>query len=94
MIYNYFDMRMCISIALALLPAWVCCGGDKSEPVFERGVITAVSNTGRPMDHWLMIQTECCDYTIQNWRKFGGVKMGGSNDVSGTVTPSSVLETR
>ena len=59
----------------------ICWAADKPEPVYERGVITAFSNAGRQMDHWFIVQTDCCNYTVQNWRLFGGVTIGGSNDV-------------
>ncbi len=34
-----------------------------------------------PMDHWILIQTDCCNYTVQNWHLFGKVAIGGTNDV-------------
>ena len=67
-------------LAMALA-APICWAADKPEPVFERGVITAFSNEGRPMDHWILIQTDCCNYTVQNWRLFGRVTGGGSNEL-------------
>jgi hypothetical protein len=59
----------------------VCWGGEKGEPAYERGVVTEVSNVGRAMDHWFIMQTECCNYTIQNWYMFSGLTIGGHNDV-------------
>jgi hypothetical protein len=64
-------------LALAL----ICWGGEKVETNYEVGMITEVSNAGRPMDHWFIMQTECCFYTIQNWRLFSGFSLGGLNDV-------------
>ena len=64
----------------AMALASVCCAADKEGP-YEHGVITAFSNEGRPMDHWILIQTDCCNYTVQNWRLFGRVTVGGSNEV-------------
>jgi len=59
----------------------VCWGGKTAEPSYERGVVTEVSNVGPPMDHWFIMQTECCNYTIKNWRLFSGLTIGGHNDV-------------
>jgi hypothetical protein len=56
-------------------------GGEKIEPPFERAALTEVSNAGRPMDHWFVLQTECCNYTIRNWRLFSGLTIGGVNEV-------------
>jgi uncharacterized protein YbdZ (MbtH family) len=71
------------SIPITVLAlATICWGGDQAEPAYERGVVTEISNAGRPMDHWFIIQTECCNYTVQNWRSFSGFTIGGSNDVS------------
>ena len=72
-------MRILIlGLVLALMPCWCA---DKPEPTYERGVITAFSNAGPAMDHWIVIQTECCNYTIQNWRLFDKLTIGGSNGV-------------
>jgi len=68
-------------ILVMVLAIRSCWAADKPEPVYERGVITAFSNAGRQMDHWFIVQTECCNYTVQNWRLFGGITIGGSNDV-------------
>jgi hypothetical protein len=55
--------------------------GEKIEPPFERAALTEVSNAGRPMEHWFVLQTECCNYTIRNWRLFSGLTIGGVNEV-------------
>lgn len=64
---------------LALVP--VCWGGEKAEPAYERAVLAEVSNVGPAMNHWFVLQTECCNYTIRNWRMFSGLTVGGSNEV-------------
>jgi hypothetical protein len=68
-----------VTTVLTLVP--VCWCGEKAEPAYEPGVITSVSNVGRAVDHWFTMQTECCNYTIQNRNSFSGFKIGGYNDV-------------
>lgn len=68
-------------LTVALLLAEPCSGGDKPAPAYELGVVTAVSNEGRAIDHSFVMQTECCNYTIQNWHMFSGLTIGGHNDL-------------
>ena len=70
-----------LMLATFLAPALLCWGREKAEPNYEVGMITEVSNAGRQMDHWFIMQTECWFYTIQNWRLFSGFTLGGLNDV-------------
>jgi len=69
-----------LMMALALGPA--CWAGEKAEPTYELAAIAEVSNFGRPIDHWFIAQTECCNYTIRNYRTFGGFTVGGNIDLS------------
>jgi hypothetical protein len=70
--------RLAVLMLVGTPMAW---GGEKIEPPFERAALIDVSNVGRPMDHWFVMQTECCNYTIQNWRLFSGLTIGGVNEV-------------
>ena len=70
----------CLAV-LMLVGTSLGWGGEKVELPFERAALIDVSNVGRPMDHWFVMQTECCNYTIQNWRLFSGLTIGGVNEV-------------
>lgn len=73
---------VCRSLAVLMLGGTpIGRGGERVELPFERAVLIDVSNVGRPMDHWFVMQTECCNYTIQNWRLFSGLTIGGVNEV-------------
>jgi hypothetical protein len=69
-------------LVMALMLAPVCWSAEKAEPVYELAVITQVSNVGRAVEHWFIAQTECCNYTIRNYRTFSGFHIGGFVDLS------------
>lgn len=69
------------ALAITLLTLATTGQAAKTDDVYELGVVTEVSNTGRAIDHWFVVQTECCNYTIRNWHTFGGVNVGGFVDV-------------
>ena len=70
-----------LNLAFLMLNGLTGWAGNKTDKPFERAVLTEVSNAGRPMDHWFILQTECCNYTIRNWRLFSGLTVGGANEV-------------
>jgi hypothetical protein len=71
--------KLILTTAMALAAA--CRGGESTEPAYELAAITEVSNVGRAFDHWFIAQTECCNYTIRNWRTFSGFHIGGYVDL-------------
>lgn len=76
-------MKMPILITVTVLAlAPVLWGGEKAQPAYELAAITEVSNVGRAQDQWFIAQTECCNYTIRNWRTFTGFRIGGYIDLS------------
>jgi hypothetical protein len=76
------DMRLsAFALAITLLTLATTGQAAKTDDVYELGAVTEVSNTGRAIDHWFVVQTECCDYTIRNWHAFSGFNVGGFVDV-------------
>jgi hypothetical protein len=78
------SMKTSRSLPAALLLV-VCSlpisAGDKLERrAYEPGCLIKAEQERHERPR-LIIQTECCDYTIENWHLFGGLTIGACNDV-------------